>query len=833
MILTEILEKNAAEAPKKQGLVMRMGYRTVSLTYEELCELAKKTALFLEINGLKKGDKVLLLAPNSPYWVVVFWGTLLRGCIVVPLNIQSTPDMVQKIAEQTEARILFKSIHYKQKISASLKTCEIEFLKEILFGIHEETFQKTNISESDTAEILYTSGTTGDPKGVVLTHKNIESNVEMLAKTSGISERDRFLSILPLSHIFEQVAGFLVPYKSKSTIVYAHSPTAIRDLLKEYRITMMAGVPEFLRILLSKIEAKAKEKGKKQLFERMLAFSACIKNPFVGRILFHSVHKNLGGHLRAIASGGAPLDPVLEKKWNAMGLVILQGYGLTETSPVLTTNTFRERHPCSVGKPLPGITIKIDSDGEVLAKGPNIFGGYFKSEEKTTQVFTKDGWFRTGDIGELNPEGFLFLKGRKKYMILGPGGQNVYPEDIETELNKHPRLKDSCVVGLEKEGGQVEIHAVLLLESKLVKPQKLIDETNANLASYQQITAWSVWPEEDFPRSATRKVAKEKVLQKLKELNQTFYTSEVEKGFSSTPLVKLLSEITNTPASRINPDTRIVPELSLDSLLRIELVTAIEEKFSTTIDEAKITPQTKVSDLEEIIKRKEPPAKKFAFKNWPLSPFISFVRIILQYLILFPAFGIFVRLKVEGKENLKNLPLPAIFMPNHLSYLDSVVILMALPFWIRKKSAIAAAQDVLYVAYKSWAGTAEIFFNAFPFPRQEEENVKFGLEYVGKLLDRGQSVIIYPEGKISLSGELEPLKRGAGLIAVGMEACIVPVQISGTQKILPFGRYFPQKRDTVRIVFGKPIRFKRSDSYIEATEKIYDHLVSLRTQSRG
>lgn len=820
MILTAILEKNAIESPGKTALCMRMGYRTVSLTYKDVYELSKKTAILLQKKGLKKGDKVLLLAPNSPYWIVVFWGTLLAGGVIVPLNIQSTPEMIKKIADQTEAKIIFRY--------------DIEFLKECLEPIDTSTFCKAEILENETAQILYTSGTTGDPKGAVLTHKNISSNMEALGSVAGISERDRFLSILPLSHVFEQVAGFLVPYHCQATIVYAHSPAAIRDLLKEYQITVMAAVPEFLRLLLSKIESRAAEKGKKKLFDALLHFSSQIGSPAAGHMLFRSLHKNLGGCLRTIASGGAVLDPSLEKKWNALGLVILQGYGLTETSPVLTTNTFRDRRPGSVGKALPGVQIKIAPDGEVLAKGPNVFGGYFKNEARTKEVFTDDGWFCTGDIGELDKDGFLFLKGRKKYVILGPGGQNVYPEDIETELNKLPGIKDSCVVGLEKEGGWVEIHAVLLLDpvgAGFMPAQPLIEEANKNLASYQKITACSVWPEEDFPRSATRKVAKEKVIDWLNasRVGAGFIAAPPGAGMkpAPTPIIHLLSEITNTPASRIGRDTKIIEELGLDSLQRIELVTALEEKFGALIDETSIHLSTRVSDLEEAIQKKEPPKGKLTFKNWPLSPPARWARGFLQTILLFPIFGAYIRLNTEGKENLKGLKFPVIFMPNHLSFLDSVALLMAIPRPIRKRLIFAVAQDVLYVSFRKWAAAVELVFNTFPFPRREEENIKYGLETMGRLLDKNWSVIVYPEGRISITGELQPLKRGAGLIAVEMDTPIVPVKLSGTHDILPLGKYFPQKRGPVRIAFGKPIYFKRSDSYIEVTEKIQEALQRL------
>lgn len=822
MVLTEILETNAAERPEKIALTMRMGYRTLFLSYRDVYKLSLNMACFLAHHGIGKGDKVLILAPNSPDWVLVFWGALLRAAAVVPLTIQSTPDMIRKIADATEAKILFKAAHVKTGLPSGLLVFDLELVREEIANLDCLHVPKAPLQEDDVIEILYTSGTTGEPKGVLLTSRNLFSNLTAVSESIPISEHDVFLSILPLSHIFEQVVGFLLPFMAGAGIVYAHSPAAIQGLLKEYGITKMAAVPEFLRVMMSRIEAKAEAGGKKKLFEILMRISSGIGLKPIQRLLFYEIHQKFGGRFQTVASGGAPLDPELEKKWDALGVTLLQGYGLTETSPVVSTNTYANRRMKSVGKILPGVTVKIAEDGELLIKGPGVFQGYFKNEAKTKEAFTTDGWFKSGDIGVFDKEGFLYLKGRKKYMIKGPGAQNVYPEDIEVALNAVPGVKDSAVVGLEKPDGQVEIHAVILPDQEILAGmewgEKIITEANKQLASYQHITGWSVWPEDDFPRSATRKVKKEEVLKWLKLKSMEPFMPVQKKA--EAPLVKLLAEITGAGSASITDQTKIVPELHLDSLLRIIVISRIEEVFGVLIEERAITSRTTVAELTRMIQSAPPAEEKRRFKKWLISRWSVALRMILQSLIVFPLARLAVTLEVRGRESLHGLKLPAIFMPNHLSYLDSVVVAMALPFHIRKKLSYAAAQDVLYEYDASVRLLAELVFNPFPFPRREGENIRAGLEYAGRMLDRNFSVVVYPEGRVSETGNLGPLKRGAGLLAVEMDSYIVPVKISGTNHIMPYGKFFPRKRGAVTVTFGTPVKFGKKYSYIEATEKI-------------
>lgn len=826
MLLTHILERSAQEFPERTALVMRMGYRTVTLNYREVHELARKIACLLQQRGVTPGDRVIVLAPNSPYWICVFWATLLCGAVVVPLNIQSTAQMIEDIVNHTGAKIIFKYRYLKEALPVGVPVYDIEFIKEDVVGIDAAAFEKVQAAERDLVEIMYTSGTTGEPKGVMLSHANLYSNVSAIATSIPLSTRDRLLSILPLSHILEQTAGFLLPFSAGACIVFAPTPAAIAGLLAQHRITKMVAVPEFLKVMMSKLEERAAASHFPLALWRRLSWRLSIKP--LQRLLFFPVHRTLGGRLETIACGGAPLDVALEQKWAALGISLLQGYGLTETSPVVTNNTREQHRAGSVGRTLPGVAVKISADGEILVKGPNVFRGYFNDEQKTHAVFDAEGWFRTGDIGALDQDGFLFIKGRKKYVIMGPGAQNVYPEDIECELNKIPGIKDSCVVGLDRPGGHVDTHAVLLFDPAVpdaMPAADIIAAANQRLASYQRITGWSLWPHDDFPRSATHKIKREPVLAHL-----ATHMADAESavpGGEKTALMRLLASLTGQLLARINDTTQLVAELNLDSLLRIELVTRIEETLSVAVDETAITHTTTVAQLEAMIRAAKTLRTKPRFKGWLLMHWASWLRGALQSLLVFPFVRTFMRLKVEGLEHLDTLPLPAVFMPNHVSYLDSIAVLMALPRRFRRRAAFAAAQDVLYGEFRHVAWLVEFVFNTFPLPRHEHEHIKHGLDYAGRLLDLGWCVVVYPEGRMSETGALLPLQRGAGLIAIEADTCVIPLKISGTNTIMPRNKIMPRRRATVTVRFGAPVKFTHRESVTDVTDRLQALMQSL------
>lgn len=812
--LVSFFEERVKKFSKRPALKMRPRFRTIHWNFGELDNYASGIAYFLEQNGVKFGDRVILIAHNSPYWVGTFFGILLRGGIVVPLNPQSTKNFVEKIIKETEAKILFKNSCLFSHKSFGIRTVDIDFKKEQAYKKHH--FSKVDVSEDNIAEIVYTSGTTGDPKGVVLTHKNIISNVEAITKIFKASCYDRTVSILPLFHMYEQTCSLFFALKYGMEIMYAPniSSRAVQQCLQEQRATKMLVVPEFLETLIRKIESRAAEVGKKENLQKMFWLAECLPF-FLRRLLFRKVHKMLGGRLRHIFSGGAFLAPDIERKWSAMGFIVLQGYGLTETSPVVTSNLEKKKKKGSVGCLIPGVKVTISKDKEILIEGPGVFKGYYHDETKTRETFDAAGRFKTGDMGHFDEYGFLYISGRKKYVIVSPSGENVYPEDVEIELKNIEGVLDAVVVGYPLNGREI-VYAVLLTDRNDI--DAIVHQVNYRLAPYQRIQSWDVWPEGDFPRSATRKVKKEEVIKWLKDKKQVKAKGVLSKEMS--PLVRLLNAVSGKDVGIIRDKSNLFSDLHFDSLMRIELVSRIEEVFDVVVEEHLITQKTTVKDLEELIKKGlkgRPPCK---FKSWLLSPISNFFRFLIQRLI-FPFWSIFFKVKSEGLENIRDFKLPAIFMTNHLSYLDTLLILKALPLKIRNRIAVAAAVDVLYKKYWFIANVLEFICNSYSFPRKEDEDIKPGLERTGRILDRNFSILVFPEGKISFTGELLPLKRGAGFLAVEMDVPVVPIIIKGIRNLISEYKVIPHSKGRVIVCFGKPFRLSPGITYDQATEEIY------------
>ncbi|MBN9389263.1 MAG: AMP-binding protein [Chloroflexi bacterium] len=826
------LKNSARQFGSRPALLFKEGYRTKNWSYDQLLARSLATACWLEKQGVKKGDRVVIWAPNSPYWVMAYFGALHLGASLVPLDVRVNKDFVHNIVRQTEPVLAFLSETNLAEWSETIPAHNLKFLE----TVEGEADFPTNptISPGDIAEIMFTSGTTGDPKGVLLTHRNILSNVDAVNNMVPYIKNYRMLSILPLSHMFEQTLGLLQPLKQGASIFYPANiqSNTLFEAMQDQNITTILMVPQVLDLFMNSIEREVKRQGREKTWQILQNIAG--KLPMGLRpLLFRPIHKRLGGHLKFLVVGGAYLNPDLIGKWERLGIPILQGYGLTECSPILTGSPLNSRNPESVGKPISGVQLKLSPEGEILVKGPNITQGYWHNPKASAAVFTEDGWFRTGDLGSVDDRGYVFLKGRKKDMIVLANGQNVFPEDIERVLKELPGLK-SAVVLADPRSKEPQVHAVLLGENELdqAEGEKIVQQANTRLAAHQRIRGFSIWPEEDFPLTHTLKVKKHEVARAIKEqagpqdktetlpVEQPQETTEDQTGPDAPArLLALVAELGEVDPAKLNLQSKLGDDAGLDSLGLVELLASIEEHFGQTLDETRLGPDTTLAELQAMIEGKAETApgesKKPEFKRWPLSLPVSFIRQALQ-LAMRGLVGLVVKTRVEGRENLGGLKGPAIFVATHTSHLDSPTILEALPGKVRRRIAIAAAAD--YFFSKKWLGfITSLVFNAFPFSRGG--SVRPSLLHSAWLIEHGWSILIYPEGTRTTSGKVGSFKPGIGLLAVEMGVPVVPVNVEGLFEILPKGKTLPRPgAASARI--GPPVRFGRNVTYEEATREI-------------
>ena len=481
-----------------------------SLTYNELMERVQGFAGALQEKKLQKGDRLLIWSASRVNWVVAFLGALVVGAVVVPLDIQSKEDFLTKIEHSTEAKYLITSQNQYSGLQQShAPLIDIDMLPQGTLDMAA----LPEITGDDLAEIVFTSGTTGQPKGVMLSHYNITSDAVASVSVVNILKDDRALSILPLSHMFELTIEIAI-FHVGASVLYARtlSPDTLLKLFASQGVTCMVLVPQALQLFLNGIEREVKRQKKENQWE--LLHNLAERLPFRFRhVLFGQVHKRFGGHFHFFVSGGAYLPPKLHKRWENMGFRVLQGYGATECSPVVSATPFNEHIYDSIGKPIPGVEVHIAEDDELMVKGPNVSPGYWKNPEATTAAF-ENGWYHTGDLGFKDGKGYLYLKGRKKNLIVLSNGLNVYPEDIENVLLTNPDIKDAVVFGLMEKNGGPTVHSVLLMNEP-DQAKSAVKQANKQLASQQQIRGFTVWPDQDFPRTHTLKVKRPEVLERL------------------------------------------------------------------------------------------------------------------------------------------------------------------------------------------------------------------------------------------------------------------------------------------------------------------------------
>ncbi|HYP05859.1 MAG TPA: AMP-binding protein, partial [Bryobacteraceae bacterium] len=586
------------------------------------------------------------------------------------------------------------------------------------------------ITREDTAEILFTSGATAEPKGVIIQHKNILANVipvhremQKYKKYAKPFQPIRFLNLLPLSHMFGQAMATFIPPMLPGVVVFmrGYNPHEIVRQIHSRRISVLVCVPKILDVLREYVLKEAPEAA-----EAPPAGTHWAKRWWI----YRRVHRLLGWKFWAFIVGAAPLPPELEEFWSRLGFVVIQGYGLTETAPIVTLNHPFHTRKGSVGKPIAGVEVKISEDGEILVRGDNVTSGYLNPDAESAKAF-EDGWFRTGDIGALDEAGRLSIRGRKKEMIVTADGLNVFPEDVEGVLNKTAGVRDSAVIGVTQDGRE-RVHAVVVL-SDGADPDQIVRSANSQLEDHQRVRSFSVWPTGELPRTeGTRKL-------KRRELRAWVLGAATgpAKGASSDDVESVVAQY--APGRIVTAETTM-EELGLSSLERVELLMALERRFGVTVDEGAYAACGSVGDLKRLIV--EPaiegsaavpaPAELVDFPTWNRSKWAYAIRRVNLPLWLLPLARVFTWVRAEGREHLEGLQGPVIFAPNHQSHLDVPALMHGLPGEWRYRIAPAMSKEFFKAHfYPEQHSVGDRFtnslnyylsalvFNAFPFPQRE------------------------------------------------------------------------------------------------------------------
>jgi long-chain acyl-CoA synthetase len=811
--------------------VHRRGYRVQRWTYGEVLSTAYRFSRELEARVIGKDDKVLLWGENCAEWIAAFFGCLLRGAIAVPIDKIATPDFAQRVAQQVDARLCVGSAPNEVSGVPSL---HLETLRESLAAHSDTSVIPPPLTRNDIVEIVFTSGTTAEPRGVVISHGNILANLEPLEREIGryrkyerIFHPLRFLNLLPLSHVFGQFLGIFLPQLLAATVIFQDTlnPTETLQVIKKERVSVVVAVPRLMESLKDKIERDLEAEGKRQQFQQQ--FAASKNEHFLKRWWrFRQVHSRFGWKFWAFISGGAALDGETEEFWRRLGFVVIQGYGLTETTSLISLNHPFKVGKRSIGKVLEGREMKLDEHGEILLRGANVATGYWQGKE-LKPVLNEEGWFHTGDIGELDAEGNLYFKGRKKNVIVTREGMNVYPEDLETALRQQREVRDCVVVGLEQ-GGNAEPCAALILRDS-ADPQNVVKLANQHLAEYQQIRRWLVWPDDDFPRTPTQK-PKTAVIQAA--VQQHFASGDGTAAMSHNEVGDLIARITGRNVGALAPDAQLEGDLNLNSMDRIELMSALEDRYQVDLNQADFSQINTVADLERMLHQPQAsPQRGYKFPRWAQRWPVTWVREFIYYLLTWPATMIMAHPKIIGGENLRGVDGPLLISCNHVTYIDVGFTLIALPPRLRRKLAVGMLGELLWqmwrpprdwnpflrLSYKVGYYLVVALFDVFPLPQQS--GVRESFSYAGESVDRGCSLLVYPEGQRTLDGNPSPFRSGFGMLAAKLNVPVLPLRIDGLWEMKLKGHKVARPGQ-LTVVIGKPILFPRETPADEITNQV-------------
>jgi long-chain acyl-CoA synthetase len=870
-----------------------------SYSYTALRRMAESFATWLLAQGMPPGSRVAILADNHPRWVAAYLGIIAAGGVAVPLDTAYHQDQVAKLLTDSGADLLVCDAKHLQIGSEAIQGKTVDLLLteagaprpeaaqseggvragtpppprlvtdlDAIFAEHRSPFQPVAREYHDLASLLYTSGTTADPKGVMLTHANLLGEADAVLAWADLGPRDAILGVLPLFHVLSQMANLLLPLVAGARAVFLSTlnTTELLRALRERKITAFAVVPQFFYLIHDRIFKEVNQRGAlaRFAFRQMMGFTVFGRkfglNP--GRVLFHRVHDLFGGQMRYLVTGGSRFDPQIGRDFHALGVDVLQAYGLTETSGGAFANTPGKSIVIgSVGRPLKGVEAKIvegkatDEDmpqsGEIVLRGPIVMKGYWNRPDATADVL-KDGWLYTGDLGYFDAQGNLFITGRKKEVIILSNGKNVYPEEIEAHYLQSAFIKEICVMGMEGAAGADKLYAVIVPNFEVLRQRKVVNARevirfdveglSAKLASTKRISGYEIW-QEDLPRTTTRKLKRFEIQKRVQsgkgaergELTGSKQLTREESAWLENSEVqralKIIREYATTHPVQIRASDNLELDLGLDSMRRVELLIALQQELGGNLPESKLADIYTVGELVQAVGEsarsgagsepsdrgptegsirapqssarwsallREDPAERGALEILKPRPIVDGIVFILTR-----AVGLFwrlvSRLEVDGLENLPRSG-PYLLCSNHQSFLDPVPLLSVLPFSAVRQMFAVGTSEIFGAGIMRRVATLMRVVVVDP-----DANLVPAMRAGAYGLRHGMALVLYPEGERSIDGPPKIFKKGAAILSIHLQVPIVPVAIDGFHDAWPRGKSF-QKFAHLKVKVGEPMQ---------------------------
>ncbi|MBI3663779.1 MAG: AMP-binding protein [Acidobacteria bacterium] len=870
--------------------------RVDSHTFAELHRTAESVAAALHTRGIGRGDRCAILADNDFRWVAAYLGVQRLGGVAVPLDTAYKARQIAALLRDSGAKLFFVAPRFlaaaRDAIAASGASPEIVLLHGAAEGLADwDTFAGAQLpappfpcpaAPTDPAVILYSSGTTGDPKGVVLTHGNLLAEAAAVFDRVHITEADAILGVLPLFHALAQVANLMLPFCVGASVVYLEqlNTTELLRALRERGITVLACVPQFFYLIHQRVMEKvaASSPVRRFLFRRLLRLNGALRRgPGInlGKKFFRPVHELLGSRMRFFVTGGSRFDAAIGRDLFDLGVDILQAYGLTECSGAATLVNFGDPHVASVGRPFKGVEIKIlppdgsaedgARDGEVCIRGDIVMQGYFNRPDANAETL-RDGWLHSGDLGYLDPDGRLYITGRKKEIIITSSGKNLYPEEIEAHYLQSPFIKEICVLGLARPGEPAaeRLHAVVVPNFELMRERKIlnakeilrfeIESLSVGLPSHKRALSYDIWNEE-LPRTTTRKLKRFQIQERVlaggaesESATSARSMREEDLAWAAAPRVARALEVvraaTRSPEA-VHPDANIELELGLDSMERVELLTQLQVLFGSHVTDEVAHSIYTVRELVDACLSEEAGAGGLAHPRFetadsrdpwekilqadleddavlhellrprPVVAALFFVVLKLAYVFA----RLFFRFRVRGRQHLPEKG-PFLLCPNHESYLDAFLLASALPFRHLKNLFFVGASEYFATPFTAWLARQ---MNIVPV--DPDTNLLRAMQAGAFGLRHGKILILFPEGERTIDGEIKKFKKGAPILSLNLGAPIVPVALENIFEIWPRSRPFNWRslfpgsrvRARARMAYGRPIVFSLADSSAAGT----------------